>query len=192
MAAKSYADVAKGVPVCRVCQNKRQPVWSNDRFSVYTAVKSAWPGHCFIIPKEHITPADFHRLPAMVEELYAKILPRLCDALGKILPATSFDHVQTGHASHMCLQILPRRSQGGSIYINQFRCEYQDPQPQQALDMSIQTPVHNIDITQELTSQLNPPMLVASEPTTTTTTTPATVPPPPPAPPSSSSSCCIM
>src|SRR5690348_7803471 len=102
--AKSYADVAKGVPVCRICLNKRQPVWSNDRFSIYTAVKSAWPGHCFVLPKEHISPLDFHKNAPLVEELYSKILPRLCDAIGKILPCTSFDHVQTGHAQHMCLQ----------------------------------------------------------------------------------------
>lgn len=186
-AAKSYADVAKGVPVCRVCQNKRKAVWTNERFSIYTAVKSAWPGHCFIVPKNHVSPLDFHKSPQLVEELYNKILPRLHESIGKILPCTSFDHVQTGHAQHMCLQVLPRRFQGGpAVYVNQFRCDYQDPQPQQALDMTI-TSSQAIDIEQELTSQLNPPLLVASEPPPASAELPVVAPDS-----SASSSCTIM
>lgn len=157
--AKTYADVAKGIPVCRICQQntKKKIVWQNDRFLIFTVPKSAWPGHCIIVSKQHIPFSQVSTTPALVDELYGKIVPMLCEKIQQLIPCTSFDYVARGHLPHMVLQLLPRREDGTAVG------DYRDPQPQKALDMSINS-THSFNIDAQLTSLLNPPLIVVNEP----------------------------
>lgn len=188
--AKTYADVAKGIPVCRICQQmtKKKIIWQNDNFLIFTVAKSAWPGHCIIVSKQHIPYQQIMTTATLMEELYIKIVPLLCAQLKQLLPCTSFDFVSRGHLPHCALQILPRREDG--LVVD----GYQDPQPQKALDMTIVSK-HSIGIDAKLCALLNPPLISVSEPNLNPNPTP---PPSNPAGNSDSekksegSSCCIM